>query len=285
MAAPASSRKRPRVDNGPCPLEDNGNRARSDDSLDADRGVMFRTLLVPWKPVGGEAEREVALTLRLRDGTLVARACDGLELRGGETAGGCPWTSLPGDDALRALLRLHPVYLDRWQLELIASGAGTVTSRSASSSSSAPDEGTRSVVLELVRLKSRAVDGVGDAVGGSGDGVGGEMLRELLGEIAKLREEARHLAAGSFEMALKVQRREEELAAEAEQLRASQAAELSSVLPLLLTKQKRLADLESELVEKGLTEEDVRKEAARQRRAAGESCGASSSSESDADCS
>ena len=37
------------------------------------------------------------------------------------------------------------------------------------------------------------------------------MLRELLGEIAKLREEARLLAAGSFEMALKVQRRVAEL--------------------------------------------------------------------------
>ena len=249
-------------------------------------GWLFRAMTVPWKPFG-EAMRSVAVTLSLSPDPadhlpgsclLSARACDGLELLGTAAPVPCPWTCLPAGDALLPTLRSHPLYFERMQLALQRRGPhlGPTDVQTG-------DEPP--FVMDLIRLRSRAealaateaakaaatqmqpADGARavpaatdgprgyhasssssfSSTGGS-LGLGGDMLGTLLGQIRMLQARAAAQAAANDALRVRLREREEELSAGVEHLRSVETRELSSLLPLLLAKHAKLAELEAEAV-------------------------------------
>ena len=244
--------------------------------------MAFRALTLPWKPGFAVAERPVAITLSLdRDptlssgGLLSVRACDGHELRGTEQPLRCAWAALPAADGLSAALRPHPLFVERWQLSL---------QRQSSSAA----EAAAPLVVDLTRLRSRdaalaateaakeaarqrleaaekaaasgeeckaleAEEARADAEAAAGSaGLAGEMLKTLQEQLSTLRAQAASRAAHNAALADRIRAREAELEAEAEQLRASETAELGGMLPLLLSKRRMLDDLEKEVVAQDL---------------------------------
>ena len=83
-------------------------------------------------------------------------------------------------------------------------------------------------------------------------GLGGDMLRQLVERIDLLRSLNTTEAAANAKLQATVTARAAELAAAAERVRREEAATLCGVLPLLLAKQRRLEQLEKELVDEDL---------------------------------
>ena len=212
----------------------------------------FRALSVKWRGIG-EAERLAALTLVIDgDGRLEARVCDGVELRGTAVPMVCaPWAlhGLPPAAELRADLRLHPVYdLEKWQLTL----RGPTTAPPAHGAT-AGVEAVLSIDLDKLREAERShTRTTGDANRAAG-GIGGAMLRAMLARAASLRESNAAHAGENDALAAKLAQREGELTAAAEALRLRQVAELADVVPLMVAKQRKLAELEKEAMHKGIT--------------------------------
>ena len=76
------------------------------------------------------------------------------------------------------------------------------------------------------------------------------MLRTLLEQIDTLRARCGVREAANRELSAAIARREGELAAQVERLNAANAAVLGAFLPLLIAKQRKLEELEREVVEK-----------------------------------
>ena len=213
---------------------------------DAAETLRFRALLVPWKPADSRSERQAALTLTLDDeGRLGARVCDGVELRGTpqplEPKKQHPWgiTGLPSGP-LHASLAPHPWDLEKLRLTL---RVGTESGSGGPSTSAAP------LNIDLVKMRGREA-------GGKDGGIGGAMLQALLARIAALRADVAKRTAANAALEQQVAQREAELEDSAAKTRSNAAAELASVLPLLLAKQEKLEGLEREAVDKGVVLEE-----------------------------
>ncbi len=229
---------------------------------------QLRALAVTWRQPASRSASRVAIVLTLHEASrrLSARACDGRETRATEAPVPCPWLPLPPASALRAELKLHPVYAtDRWRLVLHprcgrddGSGAGVAEAAAAAASGGAGDG---SLQLDLRKPSSfvgsagagaaAAADGVATAARPLG-GAGGGMVHALLDAVASLREAAAEHAATIVTLRASLEQREAALQRGVEQLRAAEAEELASLLPLLLAKQERLAALEQEAQIQGI---------------------------------
>ena len=91
---------------------------------------------------------------------------------------------------------------------------------------------------------------------GKDGGIDGAMLQTLLVKIAALRADVAKRTAANAALEQQVAQREAELEDLAVKTRANAAAELASVLPLLLAKQEKLEGLEREAVDKGVVLEE-----------------------------
>ena len=220
----------------------------------------FRALVLTYKPPVLTAPRQVTVLLRLavgvdgRAASLTASACDGLETRSTAAAVASPWhRRLPPADGVEAELCPHPVYDDAWQLKFAPRGQGGDGSApapvGAAPSSSFHLDLVKSADATTARARPPAA---AFAAQPSLGGAGGQVLSELLSEVAEMRARSSEQAACIGTLRACTAAREDVLCRQVETLRAAESEELTSMLPLLLTKQKRLAALELDVHGKDL---------------------------------
>ena len=104
------------------------------------------------------------------------------------------------------------------------------------SGSGGPSMSAAPLNIDLVKMRGREA-------GGKDGGIGGAMLQALLARIAALRADVAKRTSANAALEQQVAQREAELEDSAAKTRANAAAELASVLPLLLAKQEKLEGL------------------------------------------
>lgn len=186
---------------------------------------------------------------------------------------GIPCSRLDSD-ALRATLRPHPLFSELWLLSLSRDDDDDAEPLQVELSKlrSIDQEGDAIAPLAAATTDGAHGSGRGASGGatgcaatsgaGAGDsdahaavatrvsmGLGGDMLRELVEHIDHLRSLTASEAAVNSQLQVTVAARAAELASAAERVRRAEATTLCGVLPLLLAKQRRLEQLEKELVD------------------------------------